>query len=305
MISRRLVECVPNVSEGRDRAVIAKLVTGIEAISQVTLLDVHIDPDHHRSVFTIVGEPEAMATALFGFVRDAQQHIDIQQHQGVHPRIGAVDVVPWVPFQEITMEDCVTYSKELGARIGTELEIPVFLYEQAGNISRGRKLEIIRRGGLSALGNRMKTDREWQPDYGPSILHPTAGAIAVGARFFLIAFNVVLQSNDLLVAGNIARAVRSSGGGLPAVKAMGVPLASRKRVQVSMNLTDFRSTSLRMAFEAVSREARRYDVNILESEMVGLAPQAAWDESLSHDLKLRSVQSDPILEQRLEQFPDF
>ena len=302
---RQLVECVPNISEGRDRAVIAKLIASLESYPHVALLDVHVDPDHHRSVFTIVGEPEAMATAIFGLVRDAQQHIDIRQHQGAHPRIGAADVVPWVPFQGVTMEDCVTYSKQLGARIGKELEIPVFLYEQAGNIPGGRKLEGIRRGGLATLENRMKTDREWQPDYGPSILHTTAGAVVVGARFFLIAFNVVLQSNDLLVAGKIAKAIRTSGGGLSAVKAMGVPLASRKRVQVSMNLTDYRETSLRLAFESVVREARLFDIDVLESELVGLVPQAAWDEKLSRDLKFTSMESDPIIEYCLKKSSAF
>ncbi len=298
---RRLVESVPNISEGRDQSVIAKLITGIQAVPMVALLDVHVDPDHHRSVFTIVGEPEAMSTALFGLVRDAQQLIDIRQHQGEHPRIGAVDVVPWIPFQGVTMEDCVTSANKLGTRIGQELGIPVFLYEQAKRVSLRAKLEAIRRGGLSSLQMRMKTDPEWQPDFGPPLIHPTAGAIAVGARFFLIAFNVVLKSHDLGVARQIAKAIRTSSGGLPSVKAMGVPLPSRQFVQVSMNLTDYRESSLRMAYEAVKREANRNGVDILESEIVGLMPQAAWDEKLWNDLKLRPMKSDPILEHRLEQ----
>jgi glutamate formiminotransferase len=298
---RRLVESVPNISEGRDQAVIAKLITGIQAVPSVTLLDVHVDRDHHRSVFTIVGEPEAMGEALFALVRQAQQLIDIRQHQGEHPRIGAVDVVPWIPFQGVTMEDCVTYAKNFGTRVGQELGIPVFLYEQANQMSSRSKLETIRRGGLSALQARMKTDREWHPDYGPPSVHPTAGAIAVGARFFLIAFNVVLKSHELVVARQIAKAIRTSSGGLKSVKAMGVPLPSRRFVQVSMNLTDYRETSLRMAFEAVKREANRYDVEILESEIVGLVPQSAWDEKLWDDLKLRPMESDPIVEYRLEQ----
>lgn len=299
-MSQRLVECVPNISEGRDQVVIAKLVAGVQTIPHVALLDVHVDPDHHRSVFTMVGEPGAMATVLFGLVRDAQQLIDIRQHQGEHPRIGVVDVVPWVPFQGVTMEDCVSYANEFGARIGQELEIPVFLYEQAGNSSVRVKLEVIRRGGLAALGTCMETDNEWQPDYGPPVIHPTAGAIAVGVRFFLIAFNVVLKSNNLVVAGKIAKAIRTSNGGLLSLKAMGVLLASRKLVQVSMNLTDFREMSLRMAFEAVAREARRYDIEVLESELVGLVPQAAWDDHILNDLKLTPMESDPIIESRLK-----
>jgi glutamate formiminotransferase len=246
-----------------------------------------------------------MTTALFGLVRQAQSLMDIRQHEGEHPRIGVVDVVPWIPFQGVTMEDCVTYANDLGARVGKELEIPVFLYEQAGVVPSRTRLEIIRRGGLSALETRMKTDRQWKPDYGPPGLDPSAGAIAIGARFFLIAFNVVLKSDDLVAAGHIAQAVRTSSGGLPSVKAMGVPLAFRKCVQVSMNLMDYRETSLRMAFEAVKREAQRYDVGILESEIVGLVPQGAWDDTLVNDLKLRPMESDPILEFRLEHSSGF
>jgi len=298
---RRLVESVPNISEGRDQAVIAKLTAGLQAVPQVALLDVHVDPDHHRSVFTIVGEPEAMGTALFRLVQQAQQLIDIRQHQGAHPRIGVVDVLPWIPLQGVSMEDCVAYAKDLGARVGQELEIPVYLYEQASCVPSRAKLETIRRGGVSALQARMKTDSEWHPDFGPPLIHPTAGAIAVGARFFLIAFNVVLQSEDLEVAGHIAKAIRTSNGGLPFVKAMGVPLLSRQLVQVSMNLTDFRKTSLRMAFDAVKREAHRFGVDIVESEIVGLVPQVAWDEKLLYDLKLTSMGSNPIIEHRLEQ----
>ena len=298
---RRLVESVPNISEGRDQAVISKLAAGVQSISNVALLDVHVDPDHHRSVFTMVGEPKAMGEALFSLVQQAQQRIDIRQHQGEHPRIGVVDVVPWIPLQGVTMEDCVTYAQDLGERIGRELEIPVFLYEQAGKVFPRVRLETIRRGGLPALDARMKTDSGWQPDYGPPIAHSTAGAMAVGARFFLIAFNVVLKSSDLVVASQIAKAIRTSSGGLPSLKAMGVPLTSRRLVQVSMNLTDYRETSMRRVFEAVEIEANRYHVEILESEIVGLVPRAAWDEKFWHDLKLRPRESDPVVEYRLEQ----
>jgi glutamate formiminotransferase/glutamate formiminotransferase/formiminotetrahydrofolate cyclodeaminase len=301
MMMRRLVESVPNISEGEDQAVIAKLIAGIEGVPCVALLDVHVDPDHHRSVLTMVGEPDAMGTALFGLVRQAQQLINICQHQGEHPRIGVVDVVPWIPFQGVTMEDCVTFADELGARIGKELEIPVYLYEQAGKVLMRANLEMVRRGGLAALGARMQIDQDWQPDYGPAMIHPTAGAIAVGARLYLIALNVVLKSHDLVMARYIATSIRTSNGGLPAVKAIGVPLVSRGLVQVSMNLTDYRETSLRRAFYRVCREAQRCGVEILESEIVGLVPRAAWDEKLSHDLKLRPIESDPIVEHRLEQ----
>jgi glutamate formiminotransferase len=262
----------------------------------VALLDVHVDQDHHRSVFTIVGEPEAMGTALFGLVQQAQRVIDIHQHQGEHPRIGAVDVVPWIPLQGVTMEDCVDYAKTLGSRVGAELNIPVFLYEQACVVSSRRKLEVIRRGGLSALQERMSNEGNWKPDYGPGDLHHSFGAMVIGARFFLIAFNVVLASRNLELACHIAGTIRESGGGLPAVKAIGVSLPSRGVVQVSMNLVDFRLTSLRAAYQAVEREATIAGVDIVESEIVGMVPQAAWDNHIPIDLKLSNWKSDRIIE---------
>jgi glutamate formiminotransferase len=301
MAMDRLVESVPNVSEGRDQAVLSKLAAAIRAIPRVALLDLHVDPDHHRSVFTMAGEPEAMDTALFSLIRQAQQVIDLRTHHGQHPRIGAVDVVPWIPLCGVTMDECAGYAKNLSERVGQELGIPVFLYEQAGVVPSRIRLEAIRRGELSGLQERMNHETGWKPDFGPNVLHPTAGAIVIGARFFLIAFNVVLLSRDIHVARHIAGTIRSSGGGLPALKAMGVYLPSRELVQVSMNLTDFRETSLRAAFQAVERESRRLGVDILDSEIVGLVPQAAWDEDLPGDLQLRDWSPDRILETRLAQ----
>ncbi len=295
----RLVESVPNVSEGRDQAVLSTLTVGIQSIPGVALLDLHVDPDHHRSVFTLAGEPEAMETALFNLIKQAQHFIDLHTHHGQHPRIGAVDVVPWIPLRGVTMEDCAAYAKKLSGRVGLELGIPVFLYEQAGMVPLRVRLEAIRRGGLSGLQERMNHDAGWKPDFGPNVVHATAGAVAIGARFFLIAFNVVLKSRDLQIARRIAKKIRSSGGGLPALKAMGVPLPTRELVQVSMNLTDFRETSLRAAFQAVERESHGVGVDILESEIVGLVPQAAWDEDLPRVLKLRNWAPDRILESRL------
>jgi len=295
-MTRRLVESVPNISEGRDQAVIDKLMTGVQSVPKVALLDVHVDPDHHRSVFTIAGEPEAMGTALFGLVRNAQCYIDLRMHEGGHPRIGAVDVVPWIPLQDVTMEDCVAYAKALGSRVGAELSIPVFLYEQASMMDSRRKLEVIRRGGLPALHERMSHQEGWKPDYGPEFLHPSCGAMVTGARFYLIAFNVVLDSGNLAFARHIAETIRESGGGLPAFKAMGVSLPSRGLVQVSMNLVDFRRTSLRVTFEAVERAAKKTGVDIVESEIVGMIPQAAWDDDMSNNLKLNHWRSDRIIE---------
>lgn len=301
MAMDRLVESVPNVSEGRDQAVLSKLAAAIQSIPRVALLDLHVDPDHHRSVLTMAGEPEAMGTALFHLIRQAQRCIDLRTHHGQHPRIGAVDVVPWIPLRGVTMEECAGYAKDLSGRVGQQLGIPVFLYEQAGVVPSRVRLEAIRRGGVSGLQERMNQEAGWKPDFGPDVLHPSAGAVVIGARFFLIAFNVVLKSQDLQVARYIAGTIRSSGGGLPALKAMGLHLPSRELVQVSMNLTDFRETSLRAAFQAVERESRRLGVGILESEIVGLVPQAAWDEDLSRDLQLRNWAPDRILETRLMQ----
>ncbi|MGP0591547.1 glutamate formimidoyltransferase [Nitrospira sp. T9] len=292
----RLVECVPNVSEGQDKAVLALLTERIQSVPNVDLLDLHMDPDHHRSVFTLAGEPEAMATALFQFIQEAQHRIDLRRHQGQHPRIGAVDVVPWIPLRGVTVEECAKYAKDLGRRVGQELGIPVFLYEQAALVPLRARLEIIRRGGLSGLQERMDQEEDWKPDFGPKVLHPTAGAVAIGARFFLIAFNVVLKSQDIQVARRIAGTIRSSDGGLPALKAMGVPLSSKGLVQVSMNLMDFRETSLRAAFQAVERESHRLGVKIQESEIVGLVPQEAWDGDLAADLKLKNWNPEGVLE---------
>jgi glutamate formiminotransferase/glutamate formiminotransferase/formiminotetrahydrofolate cyclodeaminase len=300
-MTRPLVESVPNISEGRDQAVISMLAAGLQSIPGVVLLDMHVDPDHHRSVFTIVGEPEAMSTALFGLVRNAQCYIDLRTHEGGHPRIGAVDVVPWIPLQGVTMKECREYAKALGSRVGAELGIPIFLYEQASMVDSRRKLEVIRRGGLAALQERMSHQEGWKPDYGPEFLHPSCGAMVTGARFFLIAYNVVLDSRNLDLARQIGRTIRESGGGLPALKAIGVSLPSRGLVQVSMNLVDFRRTSLRAAYEAVEREAQKRGVNIFESELVGMLPQAAWDDHICEDLKLSHGGATQIIEISLAQ----
>jgi len=296
MVMDRLVESVPNVSEGRDQAVLASLIAGIQSVPRVALLDLHVDPDHHRSVFTMAGEPEAMATALFHLIRQAKDFVDLRTHHGQHPRIGAVDVVPWIPLRGVTMDECSGYAKDLSGRVGQELGIPVFLYEQASVVPSRARLEAIRHGGLSGLQERMNHEAGWKPDFGPTVLHPSAGACVIGARFFLIAFNIVLQSQDIQLARHIAGTIRSSGGGLPALKAMGVHLPSRELVQVSMNLTDFRVTSLRSAFYAVEREAVRHGIEILESELVGLIPRAAWDENLVADLKLKHWKPEGVLE---------
>jgi glutamate formiminotransferase/glutamate formiminotransferase/formiminotetrahydrofolate cyclodeaminase len=295
----KIVECVPNFCEGRNSATIQALTAAVESIPGVRLLDRTSDPDHHRSVLTFAGDPDAVLEAAFQAVRIATKLIDLRNHTGVHPRIGATDVVPFVPIQDSTMEDCVQLAHRLGERVGAELLIPVFLYEQAARHPDRTKLETIRQGGLSGLGARMATDRNWHPDFGPPHLHDTAGAIVIGARQPLIAFNVNLNTADLNIAKTIARTIRHSKGGLPCVKAIGVALASRGIVQVSMNLTDYRITSMAAAFRAVQTEAAKVGVEIVESELIGLVPQAALDQAASSLLQIGHFDPTQILETRL------
>jgi glutamate formiminotransferase/glutamate formiminotransferase/formiminotetrahydrofolate cyclodeaminase len=295
----KIVECIPNFSEGRNPATIQVLIAAVESVPGVRLLDRTSDPDHHRSVLTFAGDPNAVAEAAFQAIQIATKLIDLRNHTGAHPRIGATDVVPFVPIQGSTMDDCVQLARRLGERVGTELKIPVFLYEQASSHPDRTRLETIRRGELSGLGARMAAGLNWRPDFGPPRLHDTAGAIVIGARPPLIAFNVNLNSSDLTIAKTIARTIRHSNGGLPCVKAIGVTLASRGIVQVSMNLTDYRVTSMAAAFRAVQTEAVKAGVKIAESELIGLVPQAALDQAASSLLQIGHFDSTQILETRL------
>lgn len=297
----RIVECVPNFSEGRDPSVIQALAEAVQAVPQVVLLDLTSDPDHHRSVLTLAGSPEAVAEAAFQACRIATERIDLRRHHGVHPRIGASDVVPFVPVRGVTMADCVDLANCVGRRIGEELNIPVFLYEQSAVQPVRRRLEAIRQGGLETLAKRMAEDPAWHPDYGPVRVHPTAGATVVGARPFLVAFNVNLASEDLAVAKAIARRIRESSGGLPSVKAIGVPLHSRRLVQVSMNLTDLDCTPIYRAYEAVVREAAQAGVRLAGSELIGLIPLQGLLTAAQQALGLETISGDQILEIRLEQ----
>ncbi len=232
-----MIESVPNFSEGRDGGVIEQLITTLAAVRGVALLDHHRDVDHHRCVLTMAGSRASMAEAAFALVAKASECINLTRHTGQHPRIGATDVLPFIPLQGATMADCVELARRVGARIGRELQIPVFLYGEACSRPSRKRLEQIRKGGCEALRERMATDPAWAPDFGPAHPHPTAGAIAVGARFPLIAYNVVLQSHDVSLARAIARTIRAAHGGLPGVKAVGLDLKSQGLVQVSMNLT--------------------------------------------------------------------
>jgi len=295
-----IVECVPNFSEGRNPATIQALIDALASVPRVRLLDHTSDYDHHRSVMTVVGAPDAMEEAMYRAIRIATDLIDLRTHVGVHPRVGATDVVPFIPIKGISMRECVQAAKRLGHRVGTELGIPVFLYERAASHRDHAPLESVRRGGLEGLVFRMASDPDWMPDYGPAKPHDTAGAIVIGARPALIAFNVNLASTDLDLAQAIARTVRQSNGGLRHLKAIGVELASRGLVQVAMNLTDYEATPLHVAFEAVEVEAVRQGVAIAGTEIVGLVPQAAITEAAKDALRLDRMDLRQVLELRID-----
>jgi glutamate formiminotransferase/formiminotetrahydrofolate cyclodeaminase len=296
----RIVECVPNFSEGRNQTTVRALVHAVESVPGVWLLDQTMDRDHHRSVLSFAGEPDAVVEAAFRAILVATDLIDLRIHKGVHPRVGATDVVPFVPLRGATMGDCIHLAKWLGQRVGRELEIPVFLYEQAALHRDHAPLESVRWGELQGLAFRMDSDPDWVPDFGPPHLHKTAGAIVIGARPPLIAFNVNLHSTDVELARSIAKDIRQSNGGLPHLKAIGVELASRKLVQVAMNLTDYMITPLHVAFEAVRARAAEKGVAVAGSEVIGLVPQAALVQVAAHSLALEQVDSTQVLEIRLE-----
>ena len=296
-----MVEIIPNFSEGRDPGVIEKLKDALVLVRGVALLDEHRDGDHHRCVLTVAGSVESIGEAAFSVVAKAAELIDLKNHAGQHPRLGACDVLPFVPLSDSTMEECVRLAYRVGARIGEDLRIPVFLYEEACERPFRKRLEQIRKGGPEALRQRMTTDRAWAPDFGPAEPHPTAGAIVVGARNPLVAFNVWLESHDLSLAREIALSLRASNGGLPAVKAIGLELKSQGYVQVSMNLTDYRQTPIHTAFEAVKRAAALKGVAVVKSELVGLIPQEALAQAEGHDLQVDSLTQAQTLEHRLRQ----
>jgi len=282
-----LVECVPNFSEGRDPAKIDAIADAIRSAG-AAILDRSSDPDHHRSVITFAAPADRAAEAAFRAVRQAVASLDLRTHAGVHPRIGAADVVPFVPLRGVTLADCAAIARQTGRRIWDDLRVPVYLYEAAALRPECRNLADIRRGAVPL------------PDFGGPAFHPSAGAVVVGARKFLIAFNVNLQTSDVAIARRIARAVRFSSGGLPCVKAMGVLLASRNLAQVSMNLTDFEQTPIPVAFEAVRAQAAHYGVAVAGSEIVGLVPRQALDLDAASYLQLENFGPRSILENRLE-----
>ena len=295
-----LVECVPNFSEGRKPEVIETIAQAIASVTGVMVLNRHIDPDHNRSVITFVGSPEAIVDGALRAVATAAELIDLRSHQGEHPRIGATDVLPFVPVSGVTIEDCIVLAHEAGRRIWNELSIPVYFYERAALRADRARLENVRGKGFEWLNREIATNPDRAPDVGAPQLHPSAGAIAVGARPFLIAFNINLRTNDLSIARRIARAVRERDGGLPFVKALGFALQSRGLVQVSLNLIDYEQTTIARAFDAVKTETDRAGVEITGAEIVGLLPRAALDRSAAYFPLLENFRETLVLETLLE-----
>lgn len=293
-----LLECVPNVSEGRDATRIDTFGRRLADTPGVRLLDVHRDPVHHRSVFTCVGEPAALQAGILGLAEAAIAAIDLRTHRGAHPRIGAVDVVPFVPLGTTTMADAVAAAHATGRALAARFDLPVYFYEAAAMAATRARLEHVRRGQFEGLGARMQ-DAAGQPDVGPAFPHPSAGAVAVGARGILVAYNINLATDRLEVASSVARAVRASSGGLPCVKAMGLALPDRGLVQVSMNLTDVAITPMDVVYDAVEREALRLGVPIAESEVVGLVPAAALGAVAARRLRVAGWHADRVLDSRL------
>src|SRR5580700_3004424 len=268
-MARQLVECVPNFSEGRDASKIQAIIAAILSVPDVVLLDQESDADHNRCVITFVGPPDAVAEAAFRSVEKAVALIDLTKHQGAHPRMGAADVVPFIPIEGVTMEDCLKLAERTAHEIWNKLKVPVYYYEAAAKQPSRVNLENIRRGQFEALVKEMGTVPERNPDCGDAVCHPTAGAVVLGARKFLIAYNVNLGTPDVAIAKKIAKTIRFSSGGFRFVKSMGVTLASRNLAQVSINLTDFEQTPMHLVFETVRREAERLGVPVVGSEIVG------------------------------------
>lgn len=293
---QKIVECVPNFSEGRRREVVDRIVEVISGVPDVMVLDVEADADHNRSVVTFVGEPEAVEEAAFRGIARAAELIDMRQHEGRHPRMGAADVVPFVPIRGVTMEECVEMARRLGKRVGEELNIPVYLYEEAATRPERKNLADIRRGEYERIAEEIGKEPSREPDFGPAVMG-SAGASAIGARAPLVAFNVYLNTNNVEIAKAIARAVRYSNGGLRYVKALG--LLVEGRAQVSMNLTDFKQTPILRVLDMIRNEAARWGVTVTESEIIGLVPAEALLDAAVSALGLHRFKPDQILENRI------
>ena len=294
----KIVECVPNFSEGRDLKKIDRIVAPFRARAGVKLLDYSNDEDHNRLVVTLVGEPEALRDAVIEAIGVAVELIDLNHHQGQHPRMGAVDVVPFIPIKNVTMDEAVSLSREVGEKVAGLYHLPAFLYEKSATAPHRENLAAVRKGEFEGMAEKIKLP-EWQPDFGPADRHPTAGTVAIGARMPLVAYNINLSTDNLEIATKIARNIRHINGGLRYVKAMGVELKERNITQVSINMTDYTRTALYRAFELVRIEARRYGVTIIGSEIVGLVPMEALIDTASYYLGLENFSMQQVLESRI------
>ena len=298
---RTIIECVPNFSDGRNPATVEAIIQAILAGPDVYLLDKEMDADHNRSVITLVGTHDSVGEAALRGIAKAAELIDLNHHQGAHPRIGATDVVPFVPIAGVSLEDCVRIAEEVAEETWHRFKIPTYLYESAARKPERRNLENVRRGQYEGLRDEVRSHPERLPDFGEAALHPTAGATVVGARKFLIAYNINLDTSDVVLAKSIAKKIRASSGGFSCVKAMGVELKARNLAQVSINLTDFETTSVGTVFDAVTREANAHGVGVVGSEIVGLIPRKALAESAIHYLKVEGFRPEMIVENRLDQ----
>lgn len=294
-----IIECIPNFSEGRREEVIEAIADEIRTVEGVRLLDYSSDGSHNRSVFTFIGGPEAVKRAAFVSCKKASELIDMTKHLGEHPRMGATDVIPLVPVKDITVEECIKLSRELGKQIAEELYIPVFLYEDSATKSERKNLAAVRKGQFEGMAKKLQ-DPDWTPDFGRPEIHPTAGVVAVGTRMPLIAYNINLDTSDITIANKISKSIRESSGGLRYVKAIGVMLEERNIAQVSINMTNYQKTALYKVFEMVKVEAKRYGINIVSSEIIGLTPMNALIDTAKYYLQLEDFSADKqILENYL------
>ncbi len=295
---KKIIECVPNFSEGRNQQNIEKIVGSFRGQKGVKLLDYQTDEDHNRMVVTVVGEPQALKTAVIEAMGSAIEAIDMNTHQGQHPRMGAIDVVPFIPIKNVSMKEAISFSREVAQEGAKKFELPVFLYERSASRPERENLANIRKGQFEGMADKIKQP-EWKPDFGPVMLHPTAGTTAIGARMPLVAYNVNLDSDNIDIANDIARKVRHISGGLKYCKGIGIELKDRGVVQVSMNLTDYTQTALYRAFELIKVEARRYGVNVIGSEIVGLVPMEALMDTAAFYLGLEGFSMEQVLEARI------
>jgi len=295
---KKIIECVPNFSEGRDLEKIDKIVSAFRGKNGVKLLDYQRDEDHNRLVVTVAGDPDALKTALYEAFRMAIDLIDMRRHKGQHPRIGAVDVVPFIPIKNVSMPDTIDISKRVAQHVAETFDLPVFLYEASATRPERCDLANVRKGQFEKMADKLKQP-EWEPDFGPKKIHPTAGVTAIGARMPLVAFNVNLDTDNLFIANDIATKVRHVSGGLRYCKGIGVELKEKGLVQVSMNMTDYTKTALYRSFELVKMEARRYGVNVIGSEIIGLVPMAALIDTAVYYMGIENFSIEQVLETRI------